>query len=65
MPIKNDLMLNPGIISATPAPVAVRHEMTIQDLWKVLSRRRWIVFGFLLFCIASRRDFVRHCHTLL
>lgn len=53
MPIKNDLMLNPGIISATPAPVAVRHEMTIQDLWKVLSRRQWIVFGSLLFCIAA------------
>jgi polysaccharide biosynthesis transport protein len=53
MPFKNDLMLNPGIISATPAPVPVRHEMTIQDLWKILSRRRWIVFGTLLFCIAA------------
>jgi polysaccharide biosynthesis transport protein len=53
MPFKNDLMLNPGIISATPAPVAARHEMTIQDLWKVLSRRQWIVLGSLLFCIAA------------
>jgi polysaccharide biosynthesis transport protein len=53
MPIKNDLMLNPGIITATPAPVAVRQEMTIQDLWKILSRRKWIVLGSLLFCIAA------------
>ncbi len=53
MPIKNDLMLNPGIISATPAPVVARHEMTLQDLWKILSRRRWIALGVLLFCIAS------------
>jgi succinoglycan biosynthesis transport protein ExoP len=53
MPLKNDLMLNPGTISATPVPVAVRHEMTIQDLWKVLSRRKSIALGALLFCIAS------------
>jgi succinoglycan biosynthesis transport protein ExoP len=53
MPLKNDLMLNPGIISGTPAPVAARQEMSIQDLWKVLSRRRWFVLGSLLFCIAG------------
>jgi polysaccharide biosynthesis transport protein len=53
MPIKNDLMLNPGIISGTPAPVAARHEMTIQDLWKVLSRRKWIALNIFLLVAAA------------
>ncbi len=53
MPFKNDLMLNPAIISGTAAPVAARQEMTIQDLWKVLSRRRWVVLSSFLVCIAA------------
>jgi len=51
MPIKNDLMLNPAIISATPARMLPRKEMTLQDAWGILSRRRRIILGVLLLTI--------------
>ena len=51
MPLKNDLMLNPAIISATPARMLPRKEMTLQDAWEVLSRRRRIILGVLLLTI--------------
>ncbi len=53
MPVKNDLVMTPAVITGTPAPMMpVRKEMTIQDLWGILSRRRGIVLGVLLFTIA-------------
>ena len=52
MPLKNELTLNtPAIIAGTPAPLLPRKEMTIRDLGTILSRRRQIVLGVLLFAI--------------
>ncbi len=52
MPTKNELVMTPAVISGTPAPVMPgRKEMTVQDLWGVLSRRRGIVLGVLLLTI--------------
>jgi polysaccharide biosynthesis transport protein len=49
MPTKNDLVMSPAVINGTPGPMmAVRKEMTIQDLWGILLRRRRIVLGVLL-----------------
>ena len=52
MPMKTDFALTPAVIAGTPAPMLPRKEMTIQDLWSILSRRRRIVLGVLLFTIA-------------
>ena len=52
MPTKNELVMTPAVISGTPAPIMpVRKEMTVQDLWGILSRRRGIVLGVLLLTI--------------
>lgn len=53
MPTKNELVMTPAVIAGTPAPtMPVRKEMSIQDLWGILSRRRGIVLGTLLLTIA-------------
>ena len=53
MPTKNELATTPTVIAGTPAPVMpMRKEMTVQDLWGILSRRRSIVLGILLLTIA-------------
>jgi capsular exopolysaccharide synthesis family protein len=52
MPTKNEFAMTPAMISGTSVPMASRKEMTIQDLWSVLSRRRSIVVGALLLTIA-------------
>jgi len=52
MPMKNEFALAaPAVIAGMPAPLLPRREMTIQDLWSILSRRRQIVLGVLLFAI--------------
>ena len=48
---KNDLVVAPAVIAGTPAPLLPRKEMTIQDLWGILSRRRNIVLSVLLVTI--------------
>ena len=48
---KNDLVVSPALIAGTPAPLLPRKEMTIQDLWEILSRRRNIVLSVLLVII--------------
>jgi succinoglycan biosynthesis transport protein ExoP len=54
MPTKNDLAIAPAVIAGTPAPMMpLRKEMTIQDLWGILARRRGIVLGVLLLTIAA------------
>src|ERR1700722_7390520 len=45
---KNDLVVAPALLTGTPAPLLPRKEMTIQDLWGILSRRRTIVLSVLL-----------------
>ncbi len=53
MPMKNELAMTPTVIAGTPMPLLpVRKEMTVQDLWGILSRRRDIVLGVLLLTIA-------------
>jgi succinoglycan biosynthesis transport protein ExoP len=52
MPMKNEFALTaPAVIAGLPAPMLPHKEMTIQDLWSILSRRRQIVLGVLLFAI--------------
>ncbi len=53
MPVKNDFAMTPTVIAGTPATMIPRKEMTIQDLWGVLSRRRGIVVSVLLLTIAA------------
>ena len=54
MPTKNDFSMTPAVIAGTPAPMLpARKEMTIQDLWGILARRRGIVLGVLLLTIAA------------
>ena len=48
MPTKDKFAMTPALIAGTPVPVIPRKEMTIQDLWGILSRRRRIVLGVLL-----------------
>ena len=55
----------PAVIAGTPAPVLPRKEMTIQDLWGILSRRRKIVLGVLLGHDRSRRSLVCDVHPSL
>src|ERR1700733_13475312 len=51
---KNEFALTaPAVIAGTPAPMLPRREMTIRDLWSILSRRRSIVLGVLVFAIAA------------
>jgi polysaccharide biosynthesis transport protein len=56
MPMKNEFAMTPAVIAGLPAPGAAiapsQKEMTIQDLWSILSRRRRIVLGVLLFAIS-------------
>jgi polysaccharide biosynthesis transport protein len=52
MPTNPDFAITPALIAGTPAPMLPRKEMTVQDLWGILSRRRGIVLGGLLFTIA-------------
>ncbi len=47
MPGKDSFAMTPTLIAGNPA-VLPRKEMTIQDLWGILSRRRKIVLGALL-----------------
>jgi polysaccharide biosynthesis transport protein len=51
MPTKADFAMTPALIAGTPAPMIPRKEMTIQDFWGILSRRRRVVLGVLLFTI--------------
>jgi capsular exopolysaccharide synthesis family protein len=51
MSTKADFAMTPALIAGTPAPMVPRKEMTIQDLWGILSRRRRIVLGVLLLTI--------------
>ena len=54
MPTKNELSITPAVIAGTPAPMMpARKEMTVQDLWGILSRRRGIVLGVLLLTVAA------------
>jgi polysaccharide biosynthesis transport protein len=49
MLVKNDLAMTPAIIAGrTGSMMPMRKEMTIQDLWGILARRRRIVLGVLL-----------------
>ena len=53
MPTKNELAITPTVIAGTPMPLMpARKEMTVQDLWGILSRRRGIVLGVLLLTIS-------------
>jgi polysaccharide biosynthesis transport protein len=52
MPTNHDLAITPAVIAGTPAPMLPRREMTVQDLWGVLSRRRSALASGLLFMIA-------------
>jgi succinoglycan biosynthesis transport protein ExoP len=53
MAAKNEFAMTPTVIAGTPAPLMPgRKEMTVQDLWGILSRRRGIVVGVLLLAIA-------------
>jgi succinoglycan biosynthesis transport protein ExoP len=53
MPTKTELAMPPALITAAPTPMVARKEMSIQDLWGILSRRRAIVLGVLLLTIAA------------
>jgi succinoglycan biosynthesis transport protein ExoP len=53
MPFKNDLVVAPTMTAVAPPMVPARKEMSIQDLWGILSRRRGIVLGCLLFSIVA------------
>jgi succinoglycan biosynthesis transport protein ExoP len=53
MPAKNDFAMVPAVIAPTPAPMLPRKEMTIQDLWGILGRRRGIVLGVLLLTVGA------------
>ena len=53
MPTKNELSYDSrGDLRYAGAVMPARKEMTIQDLWGILSRRRRIVLGVLLLTIA-------------
>jgi capsular exopolysaccharide synthesis family protein len=46
--------MTPAVITGMPAPMMpARKEMTVQDLWGILSRRRGIVLGVLLLTMAA------------
>jgi succinoglycan biosynthesis transport protein ExoP len=52
MPDKNSFAISPAYIAGSPAPsVAIPKEMSIQDFWGVLSRRRGIFLGVLVLII--------------
>lgn len=51
MPSKNDLVVTPALIGGAPVPMLPRKEMTIQDLWGILSRRRGVVLGGMVLTI--------------
>ena len=53
MPAKSDFAMVPAVIAPTPAPMLPRKEMTFQDLWGILSRRRGIVLWVLLLTMAA------------
>ena len=53
MPFRSDLVVTPSLHSTPPPPMGARQEMTIQDLWKVLSRRRWIVLNVFMLVVAA------------
>ena len=54
MPMKTELAVTPAVIAGTPAPLMpARKEMTVEDLWGVLSRRRAIILGVLLATVAA------------
>ncbi len=53
MATKTEFALTPTVIAGSPAQLMPpRKEMTVQDLWGILSRRRGIVLGVLLVTIA-------------
>src|SRR5882724_13425710 len=51
MPVKNDVAMVPTVIAGAPATMLPRKEMTVQDLWGILSRRRGILLGCLVVTI--------------
>jgi polysaccharide biosynthesis transport protein len=54
MPTKNELAMTPTVIAGMPVPMMPgRKEMTVQDLWGIMSRRRGIILGVLLLTIAA------------
>ena len=48
MPNPTELVVSPGYIDGPPPHSYARRELTFQDLWGVLSRRRAVVFGTLI-----------------
>jgi polysaccharide biosynthesis transport protein len=53
MPTKNEFAMTPAVIAGTPAPLMpARKEMSFQDLWGIMSRRRKIVLSAFLLTIA-------------
>jgi polysaccharide biosynthesis transport protein len=53
MPAKSDFAMVPAVITPTPAPMLPRKEMTFQDLWGILSRRRGIVLWVMLLMMGA------------
>jgi succinoglycan biosynthesis transport protein ExoP len=51
MPTKDDFAMTPTLIAGPAAPIIPRKEMTIQNLWDILSRRHRVVLGILLLTI--------------
>ena len=53
MPTKNEFAMTPAVIAGTPAPLMpARKEMSFQDLWGIMSRRRKIFLSAFLLTIA-------------
>jgi succinoglycan biosynthesis transport protein ExoP len=53
MLMKDEFALSPAVIAGTPMPALPRKEMTIQDLWGILSRRRKIVACVFVLTVAA------------
>jgi len=53
MPTTTEFAMTPAVIAGTPAPLMpARKEMSFQDLWGIMSRRRKIVLSAFLLTIA-------------
>jgi polysaccharide biosynthesis transport protein len=52
MPIKNDFAMTPALITGTPAPIVPPKQMTIEDLWGTLSRRRSVILSTFVLTLA-------------
>jgi len=53
MLMKDEFATSPTVIAGTPMPVLPRKEMTIQDLWGILSRRRKLVACVFMLTVAA------------